>query len=142
MASKEIQEHNYYPVFYWMSMELGLSGVAKDLYAIIFRFSRGRAGCCYCSYDQFGKITGASKSTISRALDKLEKDELISRERLIGNNNSYYRVNIEKLRNVKGLSDTELNTLDRASKDPNKWNDFFEQDENEQDPLIDGKRVF
>lgn len=136
--AKELKGYSYYPVYYWMSMELGLSGVAKDLYAIIYRFSIGRAGCCYCSYDQFGKITGASKSTVIRSLDKLEQDGLITRERLIGKNNSYYRVNEEKILSIEGLSVTDKEKLSQTGKDPNKWNDFFEQDANDEDPL----RVF
>lgn len=137
--AKELKSDSYYPVFYWMSMELGLSGVAKDLYAIIYRFSVGRAGCCYCSYEQFGKITGASKSTIIRSLDKLERDGLVIRERLIGKNNSYYRVNEEKLLNIKGISLTDLEKLSKTSKNPNKWNDFIEQDANDDDPIV---RIF
>ena len=53
---------NFYTVYYWMSklktkkvvkdgikME-PLAGVAKDLYALIFRFSHGKNGCCNMSY--------------------------------------------------------------------------------------------
>lgn len=139
---RELKKSNYYPVYYWMSMELGLSGVAKDLYAVIFRFSKGRAGCCYCSYDQFKKITGASVSTVKRTLTELEKDGLIIRERLVNSNSSYYRVNIEKLLNIEGLGKDELEDLSDNDKEPNKWNDFIEQDSEEQALLMETRRVF
>lgn len=36
--AKTINPENYYTVYYWMSTELGLSGVEKDLYALIYYY--------------------------------------------------------------------------------------------------------
>ena len=76
---------NFYTVYYWMSklktkkvvkggikME-PLAGVAKDLYALIFRFSHGKNGCCNMSYKTMEDVTGVPKSTLIRNLKLLEE---------------------------------------------------------------------
>ena len=80
---------NFYTVYYWMSklktkkvvkggikME-PLAGVAKDLYALIFRFSHGKNGCCNMSYKTMEDVTGVPKSTLIRNLKLLEESNLI-----------------------------------------------------------------
>lgn len=75
--AKEVNSGNYYTVYYWMSTELGLSGVEKDLYALIYRYYKDNGKECYYSYSQLAAITGASKNTVIRALNKLSDDGFI-----------------------------------------------------------------
>lgn len=130
---------NYYPVYYWMSqlsviqldtkgkpktdkdgeiIYSNLSGVAKELYAIVFRFSVGANGWCTMGYDSFVKITGASKSTIIRGLNQLEVSGLIkintwatkqnSKGQDIITRSKYYKVKREPLEDLEaglGLGD-------------------------------------
>lgn len=126
--AKELKNDSYYTVYYWMSKELGLSGVAKDVYAIIYRFSGGYKGYCYLSYDQFKEITGTSKNTVKRALDNLEDQKLIIRERVQNSNNSHYRVNVEILEGIEGV---DLEALLETEEGANRRDDFIEQDPEE-----------
>lgn len=168
MAKKHSTPYeNYYPVFYWMSklsvVQLDkegvvktdgqgkpvyskLSGVAKDLYAIIYRFSCGRNGCCTMSYDYFMSVTGASKSAVIRNLELLERSELIEiqtievpaakdnakADNILGKR---YRTRADTLE-ILGL-DLGLSLAEDLRKNESKaigWNDYIkdtEQEDNE-----------
>ena len=140
MAKKKgFNYDNYYPIYYWMSqltvvqndskgepkrdkegniIYAKLSGVAKELYAIIYRYSVGERGYCFMGYDTFVKITGASKSTVIRGLKLLEDNRLIREDALVDKQNSkgfnvikntkYYRVErkpLEDLEEALGLDE-------------------------------------
>jgi DNA-binding transcriptional ArsR family regulator len=152
---KPIDEKGYFIVYHWMSklqiisedkkgkfktdkngnkITEPLSGVAKELYAIIYRWSRGDAGCCYYSYAQFEKITGSSKSTIIRSLDRLYSNELILRDKIYDKDkkdrdiviSQRYRVNIAKIKEL-GIQVDE--TLEKREHERNMWSDYIGDDE-------------
>lgn len=75
--AKELNSENYYTVYYWMSTEMGLSGVEKDLYALIYGYYKNNGKECYYSYSQLAAITGSSKNTVIRALNNLSNDGVI-----------------------------------------------------------------
>jgi hypothetical protein len=172
---KPIKEDGYFVVYHWMSKlriiseekkkkpktdENGniitepLSGVAKELYAIIYRWSLGKAGCCYYSYAQFEEITGSSNSTIMRSLDRLCRNDLILIECIAHNEDKNgrakiiskrYRVNVNK---IKELGVTIPKKLEENEHGRNVWNDFIGGDDEdlgdeiEQIDFQSGNRVF
>ncbi len=170
---KPIKEMDYFVVYHWMSkLKLvsedkegnpktdkhgyvkvePLSGVAKELYAIIYRWSLGKAGCCYYSYAQFEEITGSSKSTVTRSLDRLCRNKLILKECIAPSNDKNgnakiisirYRVNVDK---IKELDIVVPEKLEKSEQGRNVWNDFIGDEDLgdvvEQIDYQSGTRVF
>lgn len=144
------KDEYYYPVYYWMSKltvinEKGekspLSGVAKDLYAIIYRFSCGRNGCCTMSFDSLKEVTGASLSTIRRNLETLERSGLIEietvkvpaltenakKDNIIGKRYRTKADTLEDLGNKLGISLAEKLRANESS--ATGWNDYIKEPE-------------
>lgn len=146
---------NFYTVYYWMSklktkkvvkggikME-PLAGVAKDLYALIFRFSHGKNGCCNMSYKTMEDVTGVPKSTLIRNLKLLEESNLIQIEVLSqaieeksegerGNvAGKQYRVNAEILEELieeyPEIKIDQLTQLRHNELKPTGWNDYSKE---------------
>lgn len=146
---------NFYTVYYWMSklktkkvvkggikME-PLAGVAKDLYALIFRFSYGKNGCCNMSYKTMEDVTGVPKSTLIRNLKLLEESNLIQIEVLSqaieeksegerGNvAGKQYRVNAEILEELieeyPEIKIDQLTQLRHNELKPTGWNDYSKE---------------
>lgn len=165
---KRIEDQNFFPVFRWMSrLQIedrdkdgkpkvdksgsikvqNLSGVPKELYAIIYRWSLGKAGCCYLSYTQFQEITGASRSTVIRSLQILIENGLIMMDVIAPSNDKrgnavitkkYYRTCWNKIAELGVEVDIRLK---KNALTTNLWNDFnnvgyIEGDENEFYELI------
>lgn len=98
--AKEVNSDNYYTVYYWMSTELGLNGVDKDLYALIYGYYKNNGKECYYSYSQLAAITGTSKNTVIRSLGKLSKNGFIEIHEK-SNGKKYYSIVSDKVpRNV------------------------------------------
>lgn len=94
--AKTINPENYYTVYYWMSTELGLSGVEKDLYALIYYYYEKMNNECYYSYSQLEQITGTYKNKIIRSLAKLKEGgyiRILTKE----NGKKYYQIIEDKL---------------------------------------------
>lgn len=142
---------NFYTVYYWMSklktkkvvkdgIKLEpLAGVAKDLYALIFRFSHGKNGCCTMSYKTMEDVTGVPKSTLMRNLKLLEESNLIQTEALSystekgegerGNvAGKQYRVNAgaleELIEEYPEIKIEQLTQLRHNELKPTGWNDY------------------
>lgn len=99
--AKEINKENFYTVYYWMSTELKLSGVEKDLYALIYGYYKNNGKECFYSYSQLAEITGTYKNRVIRALDKLSNDGLIEIQKK-PNGKNYYRIVPDKLPQESG----------------------------------------
>lgn len=94
--AKEVNPENYYTVYYWMSTELELSGVEKDLYALIYGYYKNNGKECYYSYSQLAAITGTSRNTVIRALKELSKKGLIESLKK-DNGKNYYSIVVGKV---------------------------------------------
>lgn len=110
---KELELDSYYTVYRWMSLlELDpreggkktskrrLTGLNKELYAIIYGYSYDGERSCFYSYSQFEEITGATRKAVAMALKELEANELIfvEREKRGGAyEKTFYKVNLEKV---------------------------------------------
>lgn len=110
---KELELDSFYTVYKWMSLlELDpreggkktskrrLTGLNKELYAIIYGFSQDGERSCFYSYSQFEEITGATRKAVAMALKELEANELISVEREKRGGayeKTFYKVNLEKI---------------------------------------------
>ncbi len=148
MAKRKLDPQNFHTIYYWMSrlttkridkngipVEEPLSGVPKEVYAIIYRFSVGRNGCCNMSYDEFSTVTGASTSTIIRALKLLVSSGLIledchttgerDRSGRVIITSKFYRANIEPLKQLEDELEIPLTIELKANeKKPTEWNDY------------------
>lgn len=71
----------YYTVYPFMHRDLGLSGISRDVFAIIFGFWRGDKKPVYVPYSIIREMTGATDPSISAAIHKLKNEKLIDFER-------------------------------------------------------------
>lgn len=101
------EEFTGYRVYSWMLNVLGLKGTEKDIFAIIYEFSRDDEGSKTDRYfdgtlKDFSKLTGASKNSVIRSLKLLiEKDLIIKKEEYSnGYKSCHYRYNKNKLKEV------------------------------------------
>ena len=113
---KELDEDNYFTGYKWMSRlqlapETGakkqetkpLTGLNKEIYAIIYGYSHDGEGSCFYSYTQFAEITGATRKAVSTSLKILEKNRLITVEREKNGRayeKTFYKVNFDKIREI------------------------------------------
>ena len=59
---KKITNENYYIVYYWMTGELGLTGITREVYAVLFAFYKN--GLTFNgSASYLAKFIGVSKNS-------------------------------------------------------------------------------
>ena len=78
-----------YALYDFMTRDLGLSGVALRVYALIYSFTAA-GGDCHGSLDYIAERTQASKRMVQRALDLLVKREYVIKEKNSPNHPSIY----------------------------------------------------
>lgn len=78
-----------YALYDFMTRDLGLSGVALRVYALIYSF-KAAGGNCHGSLDYIAERTQASKRMVQRALDLLVKREYVIKEKNSPNHPSIY----------------------------------------------------
>ena len=71
-----------YALYDFMTRDLGLSGVALRVYALIYSFTAA-GGNCHGSLDYIAERTKASKRMVQRALDLLVKREYVIKEKTL-----------------------------------------------------------
>lgn len=106
---KKITNENYYIVYYWMTGELGLTGITREVYAVLFAFYKnGLAFNGSASY--LAKFIGVSKQTIFKSLNFLVEKELILKQSETVNNikNVTYQINLSPLKKIDGGSQNIL----------------------------------
>ena len=93
----KIANENYYIVYYWMTGELGLTGITREVYAVLFAFYKnGLAFNGSVSY--LAKFIGVSRQTIFKALNSLVEKELILKQSETVNNikSVTYQINLSR----------------------------------------------
>lgn len=93
MASKK-KAQLYFIVYPFMQRDLGLSGITRDVFAIIFGFWRREKIPVYVPYSTIREMTGATDPSISAAINRLKKEELIAFDRHERGLKSRYRVTL------------------------------------------------
>ena len=78
-----------YALYDFMTRDLGLSGVALRVYALIYSFTAAGSDC-HGSLDYIAERTQASKRMVQRALDLLVKREYVIKEKNSPNHPSIY----------------------------------------------------
>lgn len=76
MASKK-KAQLYFIVYPFMHRDLGLSGISRDVFAIIFGFWRSVKQSVYVPYSIIREMTGATDPSISAAIHRLKNEKLI-----------------------------------------------------------------
>lgn len=79
-----MQDGGFLVIQKWMLTDLNLKSTELMVYAIIYGFSQDSQGECWASLDYFQLWTGASRSSIIRAINGLEEKGLIERRRREG----------------------------------------------------------
>ena len=105
----KIANENYYIVYYWMTGELGLTGITREVYAVLFAFYKnGLAFNGSVSY--LAKFIGVSRQTIFKSLNSLVEKELILKQSETVNNikNVTYQINLLPLKKIDGGSQNIL----------------------------------
>lgn len=77
MVESKIRDDNFYLIGGWMINRLGLKGTALQIFAIIYGFSQDGEGEFKGSLKYLCDFTGASRSTVIRALNDLAERGLI-----------------------------------------------------------------
>ena len=97
----KITNENYYIVYYWMTAELGLSGITRDVYAVLFAFYKN--GCEFNgSASYLAKFVGVAKQTVFKSLNKLVEKELVIKQCTLVNNQKFvtYQINEQPLKKI------------------------------------------
>ncbi len=76
---KRIDPNQFMTIYHWMSLELGLKGTQKELYAIVYGFSEND-GWCYLSTKKLAKIIGVCPDRINKGFTALRERGLLVRE--------------------------------------------------------------
>ena len=85
----------YYYIQSWMTTELNLKGLEKEIFAIIYGFQVNNQEC-HCSLSEFAKTTGYSIRHVVRALKRLIDDKYIIKEEIFLNNLKFCKYKINK----------------------------------------------
>lgn len=110
----------------WMAHELGLSGTELIVYATIYSYSRDGSGEFKGSLSYLADISGASRSTVQRALKSLCDKGLIRKREVEVNNVQFSNYSIEQgiVKMTRGYSQNDhpyinnkINPLDKNSFD-------------------------
>lgn len=80
MAESRVKDGNYYVVQGFMVKELGLKGLEKDVYAIIYGFSQAESQRFDGSLQYLADWTQATKQGVMKALKSLHEKSLIEKE--------------------------------------------------------------
>ena len=99
MNTKYIKEENYIVIQGWMRAEMGLSGAALMVYAVIYGFSQ--TGNCYYSgsIDYLAEWAGVQRRQVMRILKELTESGYIEKTEA-GYNRFRYRTDREMVRNA------------------------------------------
>lgn len=102
--------NDYYTVFRWFKDELGLSKSEIPIYAVIYGYSRNGENTYNSTANYLAEITGTSRSTVMRTLEKLEEKNLIKKIDSIVNGQKrpeYKVINVEEKRKEGRKEKTE-----------------------------------
>lgn len=113
--------NDYYTVFRWFKDELGLKKTERDIYAVIYGYSKNGQNTYNSTAKYLADITDTSRSTVMRVLNDLEKGGYIQKinNKINNQNRPEYRViNVDELRMKGKKADFEVKML---SKDECKY---------------------
>ena len=99
---KKINPDEFYTVYNWMPVALGLNGTKLLVYACIYAYSTNKEGkgCYFRGHEAMSDATGCSTRQITRTIQTLLKDGVIEAKTAVlenGLTRSYYRVATEPL---------------------------------------------
>lgn len=94
----------YYTMYPFFWSLLGLSGITKEVFAVLFAFWKGRRGPITVTYPMIRSMTGASKPSVASAIANLQKKGLIEIKKTAGLRSVY----------VIHLDDKILSDYDKA----------------------------
>lgn len=75
----------FYKIQTWMTTELKLKGLEKEIFAIIYGFQTNNQEC-HCSLSEFAKTTGYSRMNVTRAINNLVKNGFVQKIEVFINN--------------------------------------------------------
>lgn len=104
----------YYYIQSWMTTELNLKGLEKEIFAIIYGFQVNNQEC-HCSLSEFAKTTGYSRMNITRAINNLIKRGFIEKIDVFINN-----IKFCKYRTLKEGSNKMLPVVTKCDEGSNK----------------------
>ena len=105
------QAAKYYQVYNFMTSLLGLRGNERNVYAIIYGYSRRGPGGFCSSREYLANTASCSVMTVARALAKLVKNGHIEKT---GTKPIFYRANMDELREL--IDDTVLKRMGKFTK--------------------------
>ena len=94
-----IRDENYYQISGWMLNQLELKGIQLQVFAIIYGFTQDGENKFEGSVNYLCEFTGASRSTVLRALNELTDKGLLAKEEIFRNGVKFcnYRVNLTRV---------------------------------------------
>lgn len=105
-----IRDEMYYQVSGWMTTKLGLKGLKRELYAIIYGFTQDGQNEFSGSLTYLAEWLDVSKQTVINNLQELIESELVVVNKGNGTKNRY-KVNFDKLNQSNNLTTTSQESL-------------------------------
>lgn len=90
----------YYQIQSWMTTELNLKGLEKEIFAIIHSFQEHNQEC-HCSLSEFAKTTGYCRRNIVYSLEKLISNGFIEKEEIYINSLKLCKYKVSKKTSAK-----------------------------------------
>ncbi len=123
MAEKEVlieRQNCYFTIHTWFMTELGLRGAERDIFAIIYGYSRDNVNRFIGSQDYIGWYAGVKRETANVAIKKLLNKKYIKQE-IIEAEMRYY-VNFEEINRVRKSNSEVLENLTGSVRKSNTIN--------------------
>lgn len=89
----------YFNIHSFMVRELGLSGAALTIYAVIYSFSSQGKGTFFASREELAEFAGVGVWTVTNTLKELVNSDLIYIAKGKKHEHKEYRINTDKLKN-------------------------------------------
>ncbi len=122
MIALKVQPENYYIVYGWMIKVFGLKGPIKEVFAIIFAFTKDGVSEFHGSWAYLQAwLTGVSGPTINKALKFLvDEKHLLTKIEVPGEKTPRYKVNFDTLKkfnvDVKFFNEVDTKNLSKGGK--------------------------
>lgn len=117
-----LKESNYFVVQAFMVLDLGLKGIERDIYAIIYGFSQTTGNKFTGSISYLEKWTLSSRPTIISALKKLVEKELLIKRVKYENGIKLvsYEINENKIGNKSNIEEKSHTEPNKGQLEQNK----------------------
>ena len=112
----EIKDTHYFIIEHWMISKLGLKGVERDVYAVIYGFTKGLENQCYSSsLENLAELIGSTKRSVITAINSLKEKNLITIENQVKKGYKTFTNYSANISSIPNLSEEISNSSEKIS---------------------------